>query len=109
MPWVLYWNVSYLYLSQLLPMFLSSKWCAVLQSGVIASERFANQVRLDEAFGIIRAQLELEPLSQARLHRGRTSSEAGHLRVPAHHGHEIDDVVGGATESCAEMSVRNSK
>lgn len=65
----------------------------VLQPSVIASERLADQVRLDEPLGVIRAQLELEPLSQARLYGRDSSSEAGHLGVSAHHGDEIDDVV----------------
>lgn len=69
-----------------------------IQSCVVASKRFGNQVRFDKLLGLVGAQMKLEALSQRTRRRGYADGEAGHLGLATHHGDEVNNVVRGATE-----------
>lgn len=78
----------------------------VLQSSVIAPKRLADQVRLYETLCIVGTQLKLEALAQTRLYGPDAGSEAGHIGVPAHHGHEVDNVVSRTAKCCKTSLVK---
>ena len=70
------------------------------QSRVVAAKGLGNEVGLDEGLGLVGAQVQLEALAQGARRLRHARREARHVRLPAHHAHQVDDVVGGTAKRC---------
>lgn len=82
-----------------LAVFLQRQGCGHdLQSSVIASIRFRNQISFDKLLCLVGAQMQLESLPQSICCLHNANGKARHLRITTHHRHQVDDIVSGAAQ-----------